>query len=187
MTGDMKTATHNLEQDHINILRLIDLIERMIIDKSTNIEHFETIVYLIKNYADSFHHAKEENLLFPLMVQKGFSAQHGPVAVMLHEHVQGRIYVNGISEGITLLKEGKAKAISTIYENCKGYINLLRSHIEKENNILFRMADKVLTECEHQELLNAFAKVEKNNFSGELMQEFDSAIDKLESNYIIMK
>jgi len=103
----MDTATKNLGNDHVHILRLIDVMEKMIILKSMNIDHFETVVNLIKNYADGFHHAKEENLFFLLLSERGFSIQQGPVAVMLNEHVQGRNYVKGMSEGIVLLKEGK--------------------------------------------------------------------------------
>ena len=65
----MNTATKNLENDHVNILRLIDVMEKMILVKSKNIEHFENTVSLIKSYADGLHHSKEENLLFPLMVK----------------------------------------------------------------------------------------------------------------------
>ena len=107
----MDTATKKLGNDHVHILRLIDVMEKMIILKSMNIDHFETVVNLIKDYADGFHHAKEENLFSPLLSERGFSIQQGPVAVMLNEHVQGRNYVKGISEGIVLLKEGKDLAI----------------------------------------------------------------------------
>ena len=85
----MNTATQNLENDHVNILRLIDVMEKMVMVKSSNIEHFEKVVNLIKSYADGFHHAKEENLLFPMMIKKGFSKEQGPIAVMLHDHTEG--------------------------------------------------------------------------------------------------
>ena len=142
----MKTATKNLENDHVNILRLIDVMEKMILVKSTNTEHFEKTVSLIKSYADGLHHAKEENLLFPLMGKRGFSIDQSPIAVMLHDHVQGRDFVKGMIEGIAEYKTGNQTALSKIYENMQGYIILLRSHIAKENNVLFRMADNALSE-----------------------------------------
>ena len=67
----MNTATKNLENDHVNILRLIDVMEKMAQTSNTSVENLETVVRLIRDYADGFHHAKEENLLFPLMVKKG--------------------------------------------------------------------------------------------------------------------
>lgn len=179
----MNTATKNLENDHVNILRLIDVMEKMLFVKSTNIEHFDTAVNLIKSYADNYHHAKEENLLFPMMINKGFSKEQGPVSVMLHDHTEGRSFVKAMIESILSYKEGKENAIAVVYENMQGYIVLLRSHIAKENNVLFRMADKILSESEQQFLLNEFANIEKGNFCGVVLKECIAKIENLESVY----
>ena len=96
------------------------------------------------------------------MGKKGFSAEQGPVAVMLHEHVQGRNFVKGMIEGITAYRSGNDEALQTIYENMVGYANLLQNHISKENNILFRMADQAFNDGEQQYLLSQFAQVEAN-------------------------
>jgi len=157
----MNTATQNLENDHVYILRLTDVMAAMVMKQSTNIDDFELVVNLIRKFADGFHHAKEEDLLFPKMGEKGFSPLQGPVAVMLHEHVQGRAYVQGMLEGIRLLRRGKSEAIDEVYRNMAGYAQLLQSHIGKENNILFRMADQALTSEEQAGLLAKFAEVEK--------------------------
>jgi hemerythrin-like domain-containing protein len=180
----MKSATQNLENDHVYILRLIDVMESITYLDSPDINDLETIVYLIKNYADGFHHEKEENLLFPLMEHKGFSPNQGPVAVMLNEHTQGRNYVKGMVEGIDLYKNGNQQAISTIYTNMRGYISLLRSHISKENNVLFRMADNVLTESEQQELLKEFSKVENSKVCGNVLTGYIASIETLEKTYV---
>ena len=179
----MNTATKNLENDHVNILRLIDVMEKMLLVKSKNTEHFEKTVSLIKSYADGLHHAKEENLLFPLMVKRGFSSEQGPIAIMLHDHAQGRDYVNGMTEGIAGYKIGNESALAKLYENMQGYIILLRNHIAKENNVLFRMADNALSENDQQELLEEFAKVENEVVCGGVLKDCITAIEKLESAY----
>ena len=138
---------------------------------------------LIRNYADGFHHEKEEQLLFPLMAEKGFSPQQGPIAVMLSEHVQGRNFVKGISEGIRKYRQGDKGAVNLIYENMLGYADLLRNHIAKENNVLFRMADNVLSEADQQHLLKEFSKVEKSNVCGGILADCIASIEKLERIY----
>jgi hemerythrin-like domain-containing protein len=179
----MNTATQNLENDHVNILRLIDFMERMIQAKSRNIEHFEKAVELIRNYADGLHHAKEENFLFPLMAKRGFSVSQGPVAVMLHDHEEGRRYVKGMTEGIVNFKEGNGASLSVIFENMQGYIGLLRNHIAKENNVLFRLADNAFSDNDQQELLTEFAKIESKGVCGIPLNDCILLIDKLESEY----
>lgn len=156
----MNTATQNLEDDHVFILRLTDVMLAMVEQQSEEIQHFELVVSLIRQFADGLHHAKEEDLLFPLMGEKGFSPDQGPVAVMLHEHVQGRNFVKGINQGIEALKSARDGALHSIYENMIGYAQLLQSHISKENNILFRMADQVFSSEEQQRLLIQFAGVD---------------------------
>lgn len=153
-------ATSNLENDHVHILRLIDVMEQVTRGTEANVDHLETIVELIRNFADGLHHAKEESLLFPKMVEKGFSFQQGPIAVMMHDHVEGRNYVKGMSDNIQLYKTGNNSALSAIYKNMVGYIELLRAHIGKENNVLFKMADNALSTEEQQQLLQEFNKVE---------------------------
>lgn len=179
----MNTATKNLENDHINILRLIDVMEKMVMMKSSNIEHVEQVINLIKSYADGYHHAKEENLLFPLMVKKGYSTEQGPVAVMLHDHTQGRNFVKGMAEGLSNYNKDSSNGLTSIYQNMQGYIELLRSHIAKENNVLFRMADQVLSENEQQHLLREFAEVENKNYCGGVLKDCIMAIEKLEEVY----
>jgi hemerythrin-like domain-containing protein len=175
----MKTATENLENDHVYILRLTDVILAMVEKRSQEIGHFELVINLIRNFADGRHHAKEENLLFPLLGEKGFSPDHGPVAVMLSEHVMGRDFVNGASRGIHEFKKGNATALQLVFENISGYANLLQNHISKENNVLFRMADQVLSDEEQQDLLFQFAAVE-----GSAGEEFNSENSIQQINYL---
>jgi len=180
----MDTATQNLEADHVYILRLTDVMEKMVITISTDISHLEMVVSLIRNFADGFHHAKEENLLFPLMLEKGFSNEQGPISVMLHEHVEGRNFVKGMEAEINEYKKGKESVLPDIYANMQGYIDLLRAHIGKENNVLFRMADRVISPAEHQFLLNEFDAIEDANYGENKIQQFIIDIEGLESIYI---
>lgn len=179
----MATATQNLENDHVHILRLIGVMEQIIKSRDPNVEHLETIVKLIREFADGLHHVKEEQLLFPLMVSKGYSNESGPVSVMLSEHVMGRIYVKGMAENISLLKQGDRIALSAIYINMLGYAELLKNHIAKENNVLFRMADKAFTPAEQEQLLIDFAKVEDKQENGHSKEDYVAMIDFLAGLY----
>ncbi|WP_423130263.1 hemerythrin domain-containing protein [Gaoshiqia sp. Z1-71] len=180
----MQTATENLENDHVHILRLTSVMEAMIQKGSVNTDHFDQVVDLIRNFADSFHHAKEEDLLFPLMGEKGFSPGQGPVAVMLHEHVQGRNYVSGMVEAIARLRGGDKSALNDIYANMQAYASLLQNHISKENNILFRIADQAFSPEEQQLLLEKFAEVENQVLPEYRYENSIARIDLLASVYL---
>ena len=179
----METAIKNLENDHDNILGLIEVMEKMVLTLSTELSRMEMVASLIKNYADGFHHAKEEKLLFPLLVKKGFSKEQGPISVMLHEHVEGRNFVNGMAEEIEAYKKGDTSTLTGLYENMQGYIDLMRAHIGKEGNVLFRMADKTLTEEEQQTLLEAFLAVETTGYAKGRIRRFVTDIEGLKAIY----
>lgn len=165
----METVSRNLENDHVQILRLIDVMEHLTTLQQPNVDHLQEVVYLIKNFADVFHHGKEENMFFPLLIQKGFSANQGPVAVMLSEHVEGRNFVRDMETNIKHYTNGDATKLTAIKENMSGYGNLLRNHIAKENNVLFPMASRVLTLEENSSLLQQFKAFEDSSVcNGEL-------------------
>ena len=180
----MNNATQNLEDDHIFILRLIDVMDTMTTHAAPDIAHLEEAVELIKDYADGLHHSKEENLLFPLLEERGFSPTQGPVAVMLHEHAVGREYVKGISDNIQLLKEGDLSALNMVYANIHGYSELLQNHIHKENNMLFRMADNTLTDLDQQVLKVQFEHLNESNPNLK-KSDFIKRIVNLEQAYML--
>jgi hemerythrin-like domain-containing protein len=180
----MTTATQNLENDHVQILRLIEVMEKITESAYPYVEHLEIVVKVIREFADGLHHAKEEQLLFPLMVQKGFSTESGPVAVMLHDHVEGRNYVKGMAENISRFKHGDQGALKAIYSNMLGYADLLKTHIGKENNVLFRMADKAFTTAEQESLLLDFFQVENKQENGLTKNDYLTQIDFLAGIYL---
>jgi hemerythrin-like domain-containing protein len=178
----MNTAAKNLEDDHVHILKLTEVMGRIIGSDEPDVTHLESIVDLIKNFADGLHHAKEENQYFPFLAGRGFSLSQGPVAVMIHEHKVGRDYVRGMEEGIALYKGGNTTALGKIYSNMAGYAELLQNHIAKENNILFRMADSALSEADNLHLLGEFEKAEASHTSGS-PEDYIRKIDQLASFY----
>jgi hemerythrin-like domain-containing protein len=180
----MNTATQNLENDHVFILRLIDVMEAMVQQHSTNTDHFELVVELIRKFADGFHHAKEEKLLFPLLITRGFSDQQGPVALMLSEHELGRMYTGEIAKNIEIIKQGNSTVLTKIYSNMQSYISLLRNHIAKENNVLFRMADQVLNAEEQQNLLVQFAEAEETAYPDYNSEKSVAKINNLAATYL---
>lgn len=180
----MERATQNLENDHRHILKLIDVMEQLVKYPEPNIAHLEEVVRIIRQFADGLHHSKEENLLFPLMAEKGFSPEQGPVAVMLMDHEQGRGYVKNMAENIQLYKNGQKDSLLLIYSNMLGYTDLLSNHIAKENNVLFRMADNVFTPENQQSLLEKFSVIDAGSETGVSGNEYVKRIEILASQYL---
>lgn len=153
-----------LRHEHDIILLVLNGIERGAGSLQTTLadepEWLDTIVDFVRNFADRCHHGKEEKHLFVRLEARGIPRTGGPIGVMLQEHEQGRAFIRATADATPAAKAGEAPALEAAQANLLGYVELLRAHIAKENDILFPMADQVLTEQDQQELEDAFERVE---------------------------
>lgn len=117
-------------------------------------------VDFLRIFVDKCHHSKEERQLFPKLQERGMPGDTGPIAVMLHEHTLGRKEVSAIAVALGKFNNGDSSAAKLIAEHLLAYADLLRSHIDKENNVLFMMADQILTPVDQEELYAAFEAIE---------------------------
>ena len=161
--GHGNTPTQVLMAEHDLILEALDALEKKVAairaGTAPDRAYFEKVVAFLREFADKCHHGKEENLLFKRMTERGFPAQSGPIAVMLSEHEAGRAYIRGIADGAAKLGTDPAAA-NQIADNAHGYIELLRAHIGKENNVLFPMADRALAPEDQAHLTKEFERFE---------------------------
>jgi hemerythrin-like domain-containing protein len=149
-----------LMDEHQIILKVLDAFEERVArlrQEPFPSEFFSEALDFFRNFADGCHHFKEEETLFPALVAKGFSRETGPVGVMLNEHEFGRACLKAVRENLADAGAGSAPAAETIRENSLRYIEMLRRHIYKEDNILFRMAVKALADDDITRLDSAFS------------------------------
>ncbi len=140
-------AITRLVQEHDSILKMIRVTRSML--EQTNcatlrVDHLEQVIDFIRNFADKYHHLKEEDVLFVEMVRHGMTKENGPIGVMLHEHDEGRQFIAQAVGAVERYKDGDAAAFGIIRENLLNYCVLLTQHIAKENNILYPMAERLL-------------------------------------------
>ena len=152
--------TATLIAEHEVIVQMLAEAER-VAQAPGALEH-ERVAELIEfyaNFADRLHHAKEEQLLFPRLVERGMPSDGGPIGVMLSDHEEGRAYLKAARAELAAAARGEQPAVAVVREALLGFAALLRSHIHKENVILFRMADELLTAADQPDLEAAFERV----------------------------
>jgi len=183
----MKTLTPALAptailmNEHRNIEKGLAALEAMAeafeaeerIDPSPAAEAIE----FLRTYADRLHHGKEEANLFPAMEARGLPSEVGPTAVMREEHREGRALIQDMADA---LSGSDAAAFVTA---ARGYVGLLRSHIAKEDEIVFPMADRLLPAAEQDSLRSIFEKVETRDVGVERVASLLAAVDRLCAKY----
>jgi len=134
-------------------------------------------VEFIRRYADTYHHGKEEDMLFTAMVAAGVPQDGGPIAVMLAEHDQGRAFagvLDAVAEGEGPLTGDEA---DRVIQAAGGYADLLRNHIEKEDQILYPMAQRFIPAPAMEELGRAFDAYEaEHREEGVRLEEVSAAL-----------
>lgn len=177
-----------LMEEHNGIKLMLEILTKVCdkLDRGDKIdpEHLEKILEFIRVFADQCHHGKEEDLLFPAMEKAGIPNDGGPIGVMLTEHSAGRDYVKKLAEGIEQYKQGGQEAISKIIENSRGYIELLSQHIDKEDNVLYPMADSQLTQEVQNQLVKDFQKVEEEKIGPGKHEQFHQLLNQLKNIYL---
>lgn len=138
----------------------------------------ESAIAFIREFADKCHHRKEEKLLFPAMRENNIEEEISLVDILTEEHETGRNFVKNMAEAIA------EKDSTKFIENARGYVELLNPHIDKENNILFPMADKSLSKEKQKELEVGFEDIEKNVIGEGRHEELHGIVHRLKETYL---
>lgn len=161
-----------LVDEHTLIKRLLalipDLCDRVNADLESNKEVVLQSVEFIKQFADKFHHAKEEDILFAYA--KGNT---DIINVMLEDHKKGRYYVKSVLLG---LETGDP---SFVAYSLKHYNELLTDHIKKEDEILYPWIEKAMTAAQIDELKTRFNKTDLE-FGCGFNDKWESFVNSLE-------
>ena len=115
-----RDITAALVHEHKLILRMLAVLERNALATAagtySNYRFYLDGVDFIRNYADRYHHAKEEDVLFEALVKNGMPRENSPVAAMLMEHEQGRVYVRDMAAAAQALAVLPDMTIGCLYE-----------------------------------------------------------------------
>lgn len=159
-----ETASGVLRREHQLILNVAGALETMLNetagDAVPDSDALSDCVTFFRLFADACHHAKEEDLLFPQLESAGLPHDDGPIAVMLDEHRRGRLLVKGMAGAHPGVRAGDADARAAFERNARGYIDLIRNHIGKEDNVLFMMADQLVQGTACQQLCGAYERAD---------------------------
>ena len=180
------TPTETLKHEHQIVLLVLEGAERRArtlaegagLDAGVLLE-LDEIVDFLRNFVDRCHHGKEEKHYFERMVQRGMAREAGPIAVMLHEHEQGRALVRALAAATAELKAGNASARALVANALHEFVELLRAHIFKEDNILYPMADQLFTPEDLRALTDAFDRIEAEEMGEGVHEKYHELAHRL--------
>lgn len=156
------SATAVLKAEHRVIEQVLTALERFTSQDFINASALLSIIDFLQNFADGCHHHKEEHELFPRMEAAGIPRSGGPIGCMLDEHTRGRALLGEMTSQLEAAAHGDAGATEALRMAAAEYVELMRNHIWKEDNVLFEMADRTLSQAERDATLAGFEQVERS-------------------------
>ncbi len=128
------------------------------ISQNKEVENWKDALLNLREKVQAFidhldpHSEREEGVLFPMMAEY-IGRTSGPIAVMEYEHDQAKRNIAAFLEQTATLSEvvdsETAKQLAFYVINA---YHILTEHFMKEENVLFPMAEKLLSAQEKEEL-----------------------------------
>ena len=160
--------------EHVLIKRWLALIPKVIenldLETEGGLEIINKGIDFIRNYADKYHHAKEEDETF-----KYFDENLDIIKVIRNDHAKVRAHVEAMLQAI------KEKDKETLAEHLRAYSEILPEHIKKEDEILYPWMDRSFSTEQIGRLYSKFNEIDEEY--GEAPKRHRDFIEKLENEY----
>lgn len=178
----MAEPLHTLKHEHRVIERALRALDgvcaRLDWGQHVPAEVISQLVDFIGVFADRYHHGKEETFLFPLLQRHGI-VRDGPLGVIAEEHRIESDLTAEMHRAIEGYRDVDPDARQRFVDAARRYSHHLLSHIDKEECILFRLADEMLDEEDKVSLSESFNRAEVSLHAG-ACQEYERTASELE-------
>lgn len=171
--------------EHIQIRDMLEVMRAMAKQlkegKDVPIEDFEITVDFARNYGDKHHHMKEEDILFPELMDQVWMTMDIIQGVMLPEHQEGRDHISRLADALEQCKEQVSEeAVSQAIFEIDAYTMLLKEHTEKEDQVLYQIALMHLPK-ESKEKVDHLCKVKEEK---EPVDNYLQMLESLKAKYL---
>lgn len=143
-----------LIEEHALIRRFLDcpVLALEHIDEGARVapDVFTKAVRFARDFADRFHHLKEECTLFTQVAQQVQGKLAARCEDLLRQHESGRNHMVAAAKAIDPYAHGSVGARARLSEHLGAYVKLLRKHIHTEDYVIFPLISQHLTEADQR-------------------------------------
>ena len=162
--------------EHDIIVKAKDVIKKLDSTWNADAEKYadtvKKLVAFFREYADGYHHHKEEDVLFPALYHHPDFVLQEMIDEFNVHHEDFREYAVGILEALDAADYTKSYKLLTLY------MNELLDHIAAENDELFVLAGSLLNENQLETIYFKFQDVDME-LGSERKKELEQVISKL--------
>jgi hemerythrin-like domain-containing protein len=175
-------STKLLAADHETILQALHALDAMNADiqqgGDVNSDDIRSLLTFLREFADGCHHVKEEAILFPALIEAGMGIEAGLLRMMNHDHEQGRTLTAAMQNAL------ERKKMADFLKHSRRYVELISEHMDKEDRILFEMAEEIFSDEEDERVAAAFEHFETIIVGTQALERLRLTIAFLASKYV---
>lgn len=171
-----------LRAEHRLLERILDLLDKEIQslqDEQVHLTRISKIFNLLLDFGDKIHNVKEENHLFPTMIERGIP-QAGHIHKMLLDHEAERELIAHFLLKISDFEQFPREEKNVLIKKIQEYTSTRREHIQQENETLYPLANQVLTAEDNDKLLRAFDIIDRDVYGEDALQHYTAITDHLQ-------
>ncbi len=150
----MASIVGSLHQDHINSAKLLDVLERqLVIFGRAEVPDYQMMQGVLEYFLDypNLYHRPTEDLILSKMKPRSWTAKDG-FPDLRHEHQELAAMIRRFLAAIhNILQEAEIPR-EAFQQRARKFLDFYRSHIRKEEEVLFPAALEVLTKEDWAEI-----------------------------------
>lgn len=158
---------HGLIRQYLSNLTLAA--EKIEIGQRPSEAFFVKAVDFARVFADSYHHFKEEQVMFVRLAEKKKGDIDAQLETLRFQHERGRELVTAIDSAREGYVAQDPMKTTQLLESITAYCALLRHHIHIEDHVFFPMVKKLLAPEEIEQLSQEFEK-QKARAGGDMFE-----------------
>jgi hemerythrin-like domain-containing protein len=180
------TITEILIDEHKDIIELLNIMSKIARNIKSNDVFYtsdvEDIIDFLKFFIDRNHHGKEE-ILFPTIISPEIKEENESLNEILYEHTLARNYLKDIYSCVENCKIGNAFSGELLADSLTNYVVLIKEHIQKEEKVIFPMAEEVLSSAKQNEIYGQFERLESKLLTKDFRDHYHKLLENLQAKY----
>lgn len=179
----MSKALNVIRDEHRSIAAILHGMEYLVQGirarrKKVDPRVFHAMLYYLDTFSERMHHPKEDTYLFKAMRER--SAEAGKhIAELEEEHARGEDALRRLAQCLIRYEEGGEREFPAFEREVENFVRNYREHIRKEEDILFPLAERLLSSADWQTIDRAFGE-NRDPLAGERdTRDFEKLFDRI--------
>jgi hemerythrin-like domain-containing protein len=150
-----------IKGEHRSLSAVIDAMTQVVTrtkdgGKPPDLRLLHLMLYYIREFPERRHHPSEDSSLFALLLQRTDEADE-VIRELEAEHDQGEAMLSMLTVSLSTWEAGQADGIDGFVDALKRFSEFYWRHMDKEENKVLPIAEKVLSEHDWSEIQKVFS------------------------------